>query len=99
MVGVQAPRQPPVPFRPPPPTVLVQTDASTQGWGASCDSWTLSGLWSGNELSSHINVLEMCAVENMLTQKGASLAGSVVRLLSDNVSVVFYINKQDKTCS
>ena len=97
--SVQAPRQPPVPFRPPPPTVLVQTDASTQGWGASCDSWTLSGLWCGNELLFHINVLEMCAVENMLMQKGASLAGSVVRLLSDNVSVVFYINKQGGTHS
>ena len=35
----------------------------------------------------------------MLTQKGASLSGSVVRLLSDNVSVVFYINKQGGTHS
>ena len=41
----------------------------------------------------------MCAVENMLMQKGASLSGAVVRLLSDNVSVVFYINKQGATHS
>ena len=44
-------------------------ERSAQGWKASSDSWILSGLWYDNELSSHINVLAMFAVENLLTQK------------------------------
>ena len=69
------------------------------GWGVSCDSWTLRGLWSEKESSCHIHILEMRAVEIMLMQKGSELARGVVRLLSENTSVVFYLNKQGGTRS
>ena len=32
-------------------------------------------MWSGNNFSSHINVLVMCAVESLLMQKGMFLSG------------------------
>ena len=41
----------------------------------------------------------MRAVEIMLMQKGSELVSCVVRLLSDNTSVVFYLNKQGGTRS
>ena len=41
----------------------------------------------------------MWAVEIMLTQKDFQLASCGVRALSDNISVVFYLNKQGRTRS
>ena len=83
-----------VPVRPPRHDVLVHTDASTHGWGASGDEWTLRGTWSSREAREHINCLEMRAVELTLRLKGRLLAGKVVCFRIDNLSVVYYLNKQ-----
>ena len=88
-----------VPFRPLPPHHVIYTDASRAGWGASSANWTLSGTWSPVLRRSHINVLEMLAVLNTITLKGALLRNSVVQVCSDNLSVVYYINKQGGTRS
>ena len=88
-----------MPFRPPTPVHVIHTDASTRGWGASCDRWTLQGSWSPVLRHTHINVLEMLAVLNTITQRGDVLRHSVVRFCSDNISVVYYINKQGGTRS
>ncbi len=38
------------------------TDASLQGWGASCQDISMGGLWSFEEQQQHINYLEINAI-------------------------------------
>ena len=47
---------------PPDPNITVVTDASMSGWGAHCEDKTAQGVWSLQETSLHINVLEMKTV-------------------------------------
>ena len=53
----------PPPPPPPPPHVLVLTsDASRSGWGATLPPHRVSGVWSKEESLDHINSLELKAV-------------------------------------
>ena len=83
-----------IPFRPPPPSIDVYTDASRQGWGVhSSEGHALRGSWSPTLRTCHINVLEMVAV--FLALKRLPLhPGSHVRVHSDNTTVVNCINRQ-----
>ena len=45
----------------PPPSIVIETDASTQGWGAVCNRVRIGGLWSQVERLHHINCLELLA--------------------------------------
>ena len=85
--------------RPPQATVDIHTDASKTGWGAVGPWGTLSGSWSRRESSCHINVLEMKAVWLALMYWSSKLQGEVASLRIDNLSVVYYINKQGGTRS
>ena len=87
-----------VPLVPPPPSVRVFTDASTQGWGAHCEGQTCQGLWSPSERTLHINVLELRAVRLALAEF-LPPRGSVVLVSTDNSTVVAYINRQGGTRS
>jgi hypothetical protein len=45
-----------------PPTLIIETDASTTGWGAHCGQTQTRGLWSQTEERLlHINCLELLA--------------------------------------
>ncbi|XP_068225363.1 uncharacterized protein [Palaemon carinicauda] len=57
------------------------------------------GLWSESEKWLHINLLEMKAVYRALQQFQQTLAGHSVVVMSDNTTVVAYINKQGGTFS
>ncbi len=48
--------------------VVVTTDASSTGWGATCNGQAASGLWTGTRLPCHINCLELLAVHLALRQ-------------------------------
>ncbi len=50
--------------------VVVTTDASSTGWGATCNGQAASGLWTGPRLLWHINCLELLAVHLALWQFG-----------------------------
>ncbi len=41
---------------------VVTTDASSTGWGATCNGQAASGLWTGPRLLWHINCLELWSV-------------------------------------
>ena len=47
----------------PPAEVLMQTDASTKGWGATCNGASTGGMWSAHEIKNHINVSELLAIK------------------------------------
>ena len=40
----------------PPAEVLIQTDASTKGWGTTCNGISIGGMWSAQVMKNHINV-------------------------------------------
>ena len=87
------------PFRSPRPQRVIFTDASHAGWGAASESSCIRGLWSLQEKSLHINVLEMRAVLKALESPRLDLSGTVVLFRIDNLSTVYYINKQGGTRS
>ena len=76
------------------PDLQVQTDASTTGWGVSFQGSVLSGTWSQQETSLHINVLEMKAVLLACQRLLYHFRHKCVLFLIDNQTVVSYLSKQ-----
>ncbi|XP_069129272.1 uncharacterized protein [Argopecten irradians] len=83
-----------VPLSKPAPTMTLFTDASMTGWGAYLDGHGRSGEWSGDQLSEHINVLEMRAVLLALQAFRKILHSKVVCVATDNSTVVAYLERQ-----
>ncbi|KAL0173474.1 hypothetical protein M9458_029442, partial [Cirrhinus mrigala] len=74
--------------------VTLATDASLTGWGAVMNGNPARGLWSGHQLTWHINCLEMLAVFQALKHFLPDLRDRHVLVRTDNTSVVSYINHQ-----
>ncbi len=72
---------------------VVPTDASSTGWGATCNGQAASGLWTGPRLLWHINCLELWAVHLALCQFRPLLLGKHVLVHTDNTAAVSYINR------
>ena len=77
----------------------VFTDSSTTGWGAHCLDQVVSGQWSPQELLLHINNLGLLAVYRALLHWQTLVLDKVVLVVTDNTTVVSYINKQGGTRS
>ncbi len=72
---------------------VVTTDASSTGWGATCNGQAASGLWTGPRLLWRINCLELWAVHLALRQFRPLLLGKHVLVRTDNTAAVSYINR------
>ena len=81
------------------PSLSLYTGMTLSGWGAHLLDLTASGVWSEEEFQEHINILEMKTVELALASFLPQLAGQNVILMSDNASVVPYIQHQGGTVS
>ncbi len=75
------------------PSVVVTTDASSTGWGTTCNGQAASGLWTGPRLLWHINCLELWAVHLALRHLRPLLLGKHVLVRTDNTAAVSYINR------
>ena len=75
------------------------TDASSYGWGAHLEDRNVSGRWSMEEQLSHINLLELSAVEKALHHFKNNVKHKQILLRTDNSTVVSYINRQGGTKS
>ncbi len=78
---------------------VVTIDASSTGWGATCNGQAASGLWTGPQLLWHINCLELWAVHLALRQFRPLLLGKRVLVRTDNTAAVSYINRLGGTRS
>ena len=87
------------PFSPPPSTLTLTTDASRSGWGAVLPPHHVSGLWSSQDSLLHINSLELRAVFLALQNLEPHVLDRSILVLSDNTTVVAYINHQGGTHS
>ena len=86
-----------VPLQPPQISATLCTDSSTTGWGAHLGDEKVSGVWSEQDRSLHINMLEMKAVQLALVGLAGSVRRQVVRLCCDNSTVVTYLRKEGGT--
>lgn len=75
------------------PQVAIETDASMLGWGAYTQGEATGGCWSERERKLHINALKLLAVFFALKAFLKTQEGMVVLILTDNMSVVSYVNK------
>ena len=78
----------------PPATLHFFTDSSLTGFGAHMSGLEMSGLWSGQILSWHINRFELEAVVRAIFHWENSFTNQVVLISTDNTTVISHINKQ-----
>ncbi len=87
------------PTQPLPHDLEIYTDSSVSGWGAHMGGLTVSGVWSPQSAQLHINNLELRAVVLALEHWQAQLHHRVILVVTDNTTVMSYINKQGGTRS
>ena len=79
--------------------MVIESDASKLGWGASCQGISTGGPWSAQEKSQHINCLELLAATLALQTFVKNEREVSVLLKIDNTAAVAYINNQGGTVS
>lgn len=83
-----------VPLHTPPPECLLSSDTLNKGWGVHLEDLLTSGVWDQQDKELHINVLELKAAFLALQEFQKRVTGHSVVLMSDNTTVVAYINKR-----
>jgi len=73
--------------------LVVESDASTQGWGASCKGTSTGGAWTRVERAHHINFLELLAAFLALKTFATGLQGKAILIRIDNVTALAHLNK------
>ena len=73
--------------------MVIQTDASKTGWGASCQGLSTRGVWSKQERSLHINVLERLAVKLALLSFTKSRKVRATHFQIENTRALRYLTK------
>ena len=74
--------------------LVITTDASLQGWGATFQGRSASGVWEEDLLLAHINFLELMAVQVALSHFLPLVRQQHVLVRTDNLTTMYYINKQ-----
>ena len=74
--------------------LVITTDASLQGWGATFQGRSASGVWEGDILLAHINLLELMVVQLALSHFLPLICQQHVLVRTDNLTTMYYINKQ-----
>ena len=81
------------------PNLVIETDASTIGWGATCQGVQTGGRWSKTEARLHINCLELLAASLAIKCFAKQTQNIVIHLKMDNTTALTYINKFGGTVS
>ena len=75
------------------PSLVVTTDASLAGWGATFNGNEAGGRWAQEEEGEHINVLELRAILLAIQSFFKDKDSLEVLIKSDNTTAVSYVNK------
>ncbi|XP_062575409.1 uncharacterized protein LOC134237319 [Saccostrea cucullata] len=81
------------------PSVVIQTDASNLGWGATCKNVRIGGAWLQSEIHYHINVLELLPITHAVKAFLKQETNMVVLIQTDNKTAMTCINKMGGTVS
>ena len=81
------------------PDITIESDALLLGWGAALGTISSRGLWSEEEKTQHINMLELMggAFATRTFTKGKQNVH--VRLRMDNTTAIAYVNHMGRTKS
>ena len=79
-------------FGPKPIALIIESDASLLGWGATCNGQPAQGQWSVLEVSHHINYLELLAAFYALQTFAENAHNIHVQLKLDNSTAISYIS-------
>ena len=82
------------PLHPMQHALQIFTDTSKEGWGAHLNEFIARGTWPLPECKLHINYLELKAVFLALKEFQKLCMGKMVLIVTDNTTVVAYINKE-----
>ena len=74
-----------------PPHLILETDASSKGWGANFCQNSTGGRWSQQESEMHINALELQAVFLGLKSLCKDVRSDGIKVKSDNTTTVAYL--------
>ena len=83
----------------PDPSIIIESDASREGWGAHCNGLSTGGLWSQSEQFLHINCLELLAGSFTIKCFAKDKTNIHIQLFMDNVTALTFINKMGGTKS
>ena len=81
------------------PTTHIYTDASSYGWGASCNSEKCGGQFSTAEKKLHINILELKTVFFRMKSFYKEASNQHILIHIDNTSAISAINKMGSMVS
>ena len=87
------------PIHPPATEMVITSDASKTGWGATFGNLSTNGRWSKQESDLHINVLELKATFLAIQAFLKNQSNLAVILRLDNTTAVTYVNNQRGTRS
>ena len=79
--------------------MIIDSNASLQGWGARCGIQTTRGAWSQKEVTLHINCLELLAATLAVQSFTKNKFKLNILLRIDNTIAVAYINHLGGTVS
>ena len=79
--------------------LTIESDASTNGWGASCQGNNTGGPWTPQEKTFHINYLELLAAFLALKSFARQERSISILLRLDNVTAIAFLNKMGGTHS
>ena len=74
------------------PDLIIFSDASLSGWGASLNDASAKGPWADQDRLRHINELELMAALFALKSFTGRASQVSVRLMMDNATAVHYVN-------
>ena len=77
----------------PDPHITIYTDASLTGWGITDGKTPSGGRWDENEIT-HINVLQLKAIQFSVLTYCKEKNFKHIRIMSDRTTVIWYINKK-----
>ena len=72
--------------------IVIQTDASSQGWGGVHGDQRAGGRWTPTEALNHINYLELLAIFLSLKALCGAHKNKHIQVQCDNTTTVSYIN-------
>ena len=74
-------------------TDVVGTDASSYGWGATYKERRINWRWADMDKLKSINILKLLAIKFAIKLVFKEYKNGHIRIMSDNVTAVAYINK------
>lgn len=75
------------------PDLIIFSDASLRGWGATSDGIIAFGPWSNDLAGEYINYLELLAAFNAIQSFTPASLGLRIKICMDNATAVVYLNK------